>query len=117
MEVKKPRTCRRQQFRQNAEITVHSNDKKATAVHFRINIPAPFLDEILQNMKFMFDKSQAVVVVGFKLIPSGAISEPNLIITLQPFLHMYADDLPARHTLNAKIDMWVQKWTNRWSQK
>ena len=117
VEVKKPRTCRRQQFRQNAEITVGSNDKEATAVHFRINVTAPFLDEVLQNMKFRFDKGQAVVVVGFKLIPSCAISEPNLISTLQPFLHMYADDLPSRHTLNAEIDMWVQKWTNRWSQK
>ena len=109
VEVKKPRTSRKQQFGQNTVIAVGSNDKEATAVHFRITVSAPFLDEVLQNMKVQFEEDQAVAVVGFKLIPSRAISKPNLISTMQPFLDMYADDLPSRHTVNANIDMWVQK--------
>ena len=36
---------------------------------------------------------------------------------MQPFLDMYAEDLPSRHIVNIKIDMWVQKWTNCRSQK
>ena len=36
---------------------------------------------------------------------------------MQPFLDMYADDLPSRHTENAERDMWVWKWTHCWSQK
>ena len=47
-------------------------------------------------MKLRIDEGQAVVVVGFKLIPSCTISEPDLISTIQSFLHMYADDLPSR---------------------
>ena len=68
-------------------------------------------------MKSQFEEGQTVEVVGFKLIPCCATSEPNLISPMQPFLDMYADDLPSRHTVNTEIDMWVQKWTHCQSQK
>ena len=74
VEVKKPWTCRRQQFRQNAVIVVGSNDKEATAVHFCITVTVRFVDEVLRNMKSRFEEGQAVAVVGFKLIPFCAIS-------------------------------------------
>ena len=41
---KKPRTCRKQQFKQNAVIPVESNDKVATVLHYHITVTATFLD-------------------------------------------------------------------------
>ena len=113
VEVMKPRTCKRQQFRQNAKIAVGSKDKEGTPVQYCFNVTASFLDEASENMKCRFDKGHEVVLVGFKLILSCAISEPQLISTLQPFLHvyMYAEDFLFRQTLNAEIDMWMQKLT------
>ena len=53
----------RQQFRQNAVIAVGSRNKEATAVHFCITATAPFLDEVLQNIKSRFEEGQPVAVV------------------------------------------------------
>ena len=73
MEVKKPRTCRRQQFRQNAVITEHSSIKGGIKECFRINVTVAFL-EVLQNMKSRFEEGQTVIAKGFKLIPSFAVN-------------------------------------------
>lgn len=93
VEVKKPQTCRRQQFRQNAVITEHSSGGEGIEEYFRINVAVSFLDDVLQSMKSRFEDGQTVIAKGFQLVPSCAISEPNLKSTLQPFLDRYADDV------------------------
>ena len=29
---------------------------------------------------------------------------------------MYTDDLPSKRTLEAKLDLWAQKWTKGWEE-
>ena len=70
VEVKKTRTCRRQQIRQNVVITEHSSSRDGIEEYFRINVAVPFLNDVLQSMKSRFKDSQTVIAKGFQLVPS-----------------------------------------------
>ena len=48
------------------------------------------------------------------LLPSSIITEVNWQSTMKPFLDLYSDDLPSRHTLDAELVLWSQHWKDQW---
>ncbi len=111
VDVKKPRTCRRQIYRQNAVVDDTATPEEAAEQYFRVNVTIPFLDQVIESMKERFEEGQASAVKRTMLIPSSVICEPDWKSQLKPFIDMFCDDLPSRHTLDAELEMWKQKWT------
>lgn len=117
VEIRKPRTCQRQRFRQNAIVAEQRNPEQVVEDYFRINVTIPFLDEVVGNMKTRFEDGQASVVKGAMLIPACVLTEPDWKSQIDPCVQMYIDDLPSRHTLNAELDLWEQKWSDIWQER
>ena len=103
-------------FRQNALIEGHSIPERDAEEYFRINTAVSFVDEVVGSMKRRFE-GQVSAVKGTMLIPFSVISEPDWNTQLKPFLDMYTVHLPSRHTLDAELELWKQKWTWGWSEK
>ena len=77
IEVKKPRTCQRQRFRQNAVGSHNLTQEEAAEEYFRINVTIPFVDQVITSMKSRFDGGQSLVIKGTMLIPACAFTEPD----------------------------------------
>ncbi len=76
IEVKKPCTCRRQRFRQNA---VGTHNLSQEEEYFRINVTyyPIFRSNCYISMKSRFEGGQSLVVKGTMLIPACVITEPD----------------------------------------
>ena len=70
VDIKRPRTCHRQRFRQNAVGDEQSNEEQAVEDYLRINVTIPLVDEVLESMKARFEGGQASAVKGTMLISS-----------------------------------------------
>ena len=112
LEVKKPRTCRRQQHRGNAVI---GND--SAEVYYRINVTIPLFDEVLESIKARVGSNQGEVAQGIHLVPAYMLTETAWKALLTPFISFYAEDLPSEHTLHAELELWYEKWEENWKAK
>ena len=51
------------------------------------------------------------------LYPAYVLTEPDWKSQIKPCVDMYIDDLPSKHTLDAELDLWAQKWTHVWHER
>lgn len=100
--VTKPRTCRRQTGRSNVPADNVED-------YFRKSISIPLLDFLLQEMSTRFSDLHQRATLGLKLVPSELNNQTN-IDELMPF---FGDDLPLSSSLQAEVEQWNAKWTDR----
>ena len=65
-------------------------------------------------MSCRFDSSQVNTMKGNMLLPSSVVTEPTWRSIIKPFLDLYIDDLPSRHTLDAELLLWSHHWKDKW---
>lgn len=54
-------------------------------------------------MKTRFEGGQASVVKGTMIIPACVLTEPDCKSLIKPCVYMFIDDLPSKHTSDAKL--------------
>ena len=91
VEVKKPRTCQRQRFRQNHTTQSQSPEQEAKD-YFRVSLTIPLIDELIERLNGRFSSDQDSVVKGFSLVPSNVVMQSSWKTSIAPFTSFYADN-------------------------
>lgn len=89
VDIKKPRTCRRQTLRQNAPVTTELSPAEQVKEYYRCNVTIPIIDELSMSLTHRFCEGQQTVMNGIMLLPSSTITVINWEISLQPFIDLY----------------------------
>ena len=118
VDIRRPRICGRQVYRQNAvQLDSGLSDKLLIEDYFRINVTIPLLDDVLGNPPSRFEKGQENVMKGILLLPSSTISKSDWDSAVDRFIKGYIDEIPSHYTVEAEKLLWKQLWQEKWEEK
>ena len=101
IDIKKPRTCKRQTNRLNAILSSDSTSEESIIEqHFQVNLTIPFLDEIIGNLQSRFSEGQETVLIGILLIPPYVVTYEDWEQSVDPFIQYYIDELPWQYRIS-----------------
>lgn len=103
VEIKKPRSCVRQQNRNNVE-------SESAEVYYRRAFTIPFLDHIIEELSTRFTDGQTLVPLAQSIIPEYM---KHCKQWQQDFIQLtaqYSSDLPNPQSLHAELDIWERTW-------
>jgi len=107
--VTKPRTNKRQIFRDN-----HNADDISS--FYRVSLTIPLLDCLERELNSRFSENSLVVYTGLHLIPSkilekeGTIRKQPLKDLCKSFFSFYHDDFPYPLRIEAELGHWEEFW-------
>ena len=104
--------------------TLPANAPAATPVeYYRINYSVPFLDHMIAQLeqRFSTDKIE-ILQSGFFLVPkymNDALKDSPAAWknSVLKFANHYKDDMPLFCSMNTELDIWMQYWSSRPSDK
>lgn len=96
-----PRTTGRQCHRDNPE---HATAEE----YYRRAITLPLLDNVIQQMKERFSKTQILASKFFHLVPS--IVSDTAVADIDGLISFYDEDMPTSFLMSSEILRWKDKW-------
>ena len=119
IDVKRPRVCGRQVYRQNvlSPSTSDLSVEEQVSQHYRINLTIPLLDDVIGCLLDRFSDGQEPVLKGTMLLPSSVITVATWKSVIQPFVELYSDEIPLPHAIVAELQLWELMWTEKWASK
>lgn len=109
VEENKPRTCGRQQNRDNTE-------SDSPSEYYRRTISQPLLEYLNMEFSTRFDSDSLIPFRGLAIIPAHLFSlkynrkEIGWREDFKSFANFYSDDLPNISALDAEMDLWEEYW-------
>ena len=107
--VQKPRTNRRQIYRDN-----HPSD--SISGYYRVSLTIPLLETLEEELVTRFTDKSLIVYTGLYLIPSKIVSMSDSVgrkplrELCKSLVSFYWDDLPFPQRINAELDLWEEFW-------
>ena len=100
----KPRTCRRQQNREN-----HPTD--SIEDYFKVSLTIPFLEHLSMQLKERFPPDSLVAYDGLYIVPYTMLAYPKLWREkFKNFVNFYSSDFPNILALDAGMELWETHW-------
>ena len=99
-----PRTCGRQQHRQNLPADTPEE-------YYRRTLMVPYTDELLSQLDTRFSSLKKVSSNGLYFIPDVIVGSPErLQERVIRFCNKYEGDIPSPLGLNVELELWERKW-------
>ena len=121
IKIEPPRLCKRLVHRANPDVdSTHELD------YFRVTVYIPFLDTVLQQLRFRFNEKTKLVGLFDTLLPSNCVKNGVMEEQFMQLWRNYSSTLSANNVqpgdirgVNAfaQYRMWVVKWKREFSDK
>ncbi|XP_066914568.1 52 kDa repressor of the inhibitor of the protein kinase-like [Clytia hemisphaerica] len=103
--VSKPRTNKRQIFRDN-------HPAETVSDYYRVSLTVPLLDTLYQEFIGRFSEYSLLAYKGLYLLPKSFLSEEDVAVKLGPFFRFYSHDMVSPLRINEEIKAYGTFWAD-----